>query len=78
MNKKLSKEERAELLLASVEAHGGTFRIEQTPVSVELRVGNLSKLPEDVFSAVMNADIDATGSLLSLISGRKQTRHATV
>ncbi len=73
-----SKEKRAEELLAKIEAHGGTVRIERTGAKEELRVGNLSKLPAEVFAAAMEADSEITNGLYKLVSARKPVLRATV
>lgn len=76
--KRLSIQQRAEELLAKIEAHGGTVRIERTGAKEELRVGNLSKLPADVFASAMEASADVTNGLYRLISARKPALRATV
>ncbi len=76
--KRLSKEKRAEELLAKIEAHGGTVRIEQMERREEFRIGNLSRLPQDVFTAALEADGDVTNGLYRLICARKPALRATV
>lgn len=76
--KQQSKEKRAEELLAKIEAHGGTVRIEQMGRREELRIGNLSRLPQDVFTAALEADGDLTSGLYRLISARKPALRATL
>lgn len=78
MNRMPGKQQRAEDLLAGIEANGGTVWIERAPTGNELHVGNLSKLPESVFADLMDADIDTTNALQRLVSARKLELSATV
>jgi hypothetical protein len=63
---------KAEGLLAAIDRVGATINIEQTPISVELRVGNLTRLPAEVWNALMTSDAQMTADLWRLVSVREK------